>query len=1076
MSDDRSLSTYPAWMRQSKMSGQAAPANHEFNFFDLWKVLRRRRNLMLATVAVIFTLGIAYTFLTPRLYKAEAQLQVLKQDAAAGLSDPAQSSASAAADALDFNLAVQTQVSILRSRTMALRVIHELKLDETRDYQLRNDAAEEGNALEASPRRLAFVLARFDKRLHADSVAGTRLISITFLDRSPERAAQVVNQLLADFIDYNYQVRFAASTQATGVLRNELQNMKAQVDQSQANAVRLQQSSGIYGIDETHNSTNAKLEQLNAQLTVAQANLAVKRSVNQLAMTRSPEILSGLIGPVGTGANSTNEPLQLLRQQQAEAAANYAELNAHYGSEYPKVLQAGKRLQAIQASIQNETNRLVGQAAAEYKVAADTESSASRALQLQKGLASQMNHDSIVYTSAKHEADTSRDLYEELVKRLKEAGVLSTLHSTNLNVLDAAVPPAKPAQPLILMYLLLALLAGILAGVIAVFTVEGVDGTVRDPQRIEDALGVPVLALIPPVERSLPKSAVRSLTRSTSGSKWQYQTTAKAPRSIVAEAFRMLRTAILSSLPGTRSKVLAITSTSESEGKSFTTFNLASAFAQSGRSVLVIDADLRKRTLTVALGLDEREGLDEAVAAPGWQKYVSTYEEIPGLFILPAGQHAHYPSDVLGSVAMSDLLTQFRKTFDLILIDTPSILPVTDAVSLSSAVDGVILVAKCGATAQHSLSRTLNVLRRAGANVFGVVLNGIDFNSADFYYYWGKQSSGYAASPAQILAPATKAIARSAAVFMFLVTFTALIAPNRANAQGSTPTLNTERIVLPPPAPVSPQSVLIGAGDLLAISVYDAPELTQDLRVGSNGTIHITLLGDVQAGGLQPDQLAGSIEAQLSARNLIRTPHASVTIKEFTTQGVTVEGEVKKPGLYPVYTVRSLVDVLALADGTTSSADVHITIRRHDSKRVDHVTLQQDDGDQVASSDVRIYPGDTVIVPRAGMAYVLGDVARPGGYMMRDNGSMTVLQAISEAQGTTRNASLKRVLLLRKSGDTTETIPIQLKAIQRGQQPDQHLTNGDILFVPTNGLKSFGESTAAIMASISGAALYAVAH
>ncbi|HEY0758400.1 MAG TPA: polysaccharide biosynthesis tyrosine autokinase [Acidisarcina sp.] len=1074
MSEDHSL--VPASQRaESQQLARLAPAQNSYNIVDLWKVVSRRRRILLTCAGVVLALGLAYTLFTPKLYRAEAKLQILKQDAAADFSDSAQSSSTAAADALDFNLAAQTQVDVLESRNMALRVINELHLDQLPDYQPRSDAAEAGLPLQHAPKRLAYVIEKFSKRLKVSSVSGTRLISVSFLDRDPNRAAQVVNQLLADFIDYNFQVRYNASAQATSFLSNELQQMKAQVDQSQANVARLQQQSGIYGVDETNNAVNAKLEQLNAQLTVAQANRAMKQSIYKLALTRNPEVLAGMIGEQATGANTTNAPLQLLRQQQAEAAASYAELNAHYGPQYPKVIQAGQRLQSIQASIKNETDRLVGQATAEYKVAADTEASAAKALQDQKTLAAQMNRDATVYTSAKHEADTSRDLYEQLLRRMKEAGVLAGMRSTNLNILDPAIPPDKAAQPLLLIYTLLALLTGLLLGVVAAFLAEVFDGTVHDPQRIEDALGTPVLALIPPAERSLPKAAVQSLRKSTFGDEWQYQTTAKAPRSVVAEAFRILRTAILSALPGKQSKVLAITSTSEGEGKSFTTFNLAAAFAQSGRSVVVVDADLRKRTLTKALGYDNLDGLDEAVSDISWQKYITTYEEIPGLFVLPAGQHAHYPADVLGSVTMQDLLGHLRKSFDIVLIDTPSILAVTDTVSLSRIVDAVMVVAKCGSTAQHSLARTHSVLQRAGARVLGIVLNGIDFESTDFYYYWGKQSDGYKATPAQILSPATQVVRSGNNIVALLVLGLTLVVSSRGFGQTEAATATAPGFT-PGSTIADAQKLVIGEGDLLSILVYDAPELTQEVRVGSNGTIHLTLLGDVKAAGIQPDQLASQLEDQFRSRGLIASPQVSVSIKEFTTQGVTVEGEVKKPGLYPIYSARSLVDVIALAEGPTPAADTVVSIRRRGTGAVETVTMTQDDGRQVADSNVRVYAGDTVIVPRAGLAYVLGDVTRPGGYIMHDNGHMTILQAISEAQGTTRNASLKHVILLRKTANGTETIPVQLKAMMRGKEKDQVLMSGDILFVPSSGLKTLAEGTQSIASSVAGSALYVVAN
>lgn len=1064
-------------------------AERPFSLHDVWKSLRRRTNTILWTVAACLLLAAVYSIFAPRLYQADAKMEILKQNAATDLGDPSQASASLAADALDFNLAAQTQVDILQSRALALRVMQELRLDQTHDYALNGKSATSGG--NASPQQTEYALKRFSSRLKVNLVSGTRLISVTFLDRDPQRAAQVVNQLIADFIDHNFQTRFSASSQATSFLSSELERLKQQVDTSQANAVRLQQQSGIYGVDETNNATNAKLEQLNAQVTAAQTNLALKRSVYNLAMTRNPEILAGMIGAQGTGANTANAPLQLLRQQQADAAASYAELNAHYGSQYPKVIQAGEKLRAIQASIQSEITRLTGQASAEFRVARETEAAASAALAQQKAVAARMNHDAILYTSAKHEADTSRDLYEQMLKRLKEAGILAGIRSSNLKVLDAAIPPAKHAQPMVLLSFLIAGLVGLVLGAVAALLQDAFDSNVRDPQAIENATGAAVLGLVPPARKSLPQAAVLSMKTSV-GDAWEYQTTARVPRSNVAEAFRSLRTAVLSVLQRKHWSVIAVTSTSEGEGKSFTTFNLASAIAQSGRTVVVVDADLRKHTLSDSLGYGDREGLDEATFNPSWQKYVQTYSELPGLFVLPAGQHSHQPADLLGSDAMASLLGSLRESFDVVLIDTPSILAVTDTVSLSSKVDAVLVVAKCGQTQQHSLTRTLSVLRRSGAKVLGIVLNDIDFNSSDFYYYWGKQTSGYAATEQEILAPAPQFLPSSSSTRRNFVAGLVLAACLGAHAlsaqtnivipggpqQVAQPSGQQGRTRLPMPGQPqdAAQGIVIGVGDMLNISVYDAPELTQSVRVGADGNIHLTLLGDLKAEGLQPDQLSAALEARYKEQNLIRSPSVNVELKDFATQGLTVEGEVNKPGIYPIYSARSLVDVLAIAGGRTETADTHVTIRRRQTHKLERVELIQSDSDQQAHSDVRVFPGDTVIVPRAGLAYVLGSVSRPGGYIMRDGGSMTVLQAISEAQGTTRLAAIDKVYLLRKTNDGTITIPIALKAMQRGKQPDQRMVSGDVLFVPTSGVRAFIQDTSAITASLSGAALYAVAR
>ncbi len=1098
---------------------QQPQAERDYSLVDLWKILVRRRKVIFMTVGTLVLLAAAYTLLTPRLYKAESSLQILKEDAAAGLADPAQAAASEASDALDFNLALQTQVDVMQSRNMALRVVQELHLDRTKDYQLKNDKAEDGLPLAQSPRRTAYILKTFAKRLKVDPVSGTRLVTVSFMDRDPKLAAQVVNQLLADFIEYNYQVRYEATKQATALMSNELQGMKTNVEQAQANAAKLQEQSGIYGVDETNNSVNSKLDQLNTELTAAQANLSLKESIYNLAKTRSPEVLSGMLGSQGPGGNTANAPLQLLRQQQADAAANYAELNARYGPEYPKVVQANERLKSIQASIDSEINRLVGQATAEYRVAEQTEEADASALQHQEAVAAQMNHSANLYTTAKHEADSNRDLYEQMMRRLKEAGILAGLRSTKLNILDTAIVPDKPAQPRPLLYIGLALLLGLALGTVFAFTSEAMDTTVRDPLQIEESTSSPVLAMIPAVESILPQLVIRSLQRSTDdGTPWQYHTTSLAPRSNVAEAFRALRTSILTAMRSTRpAKVIAITSTAQSEGKSFTSFNLAAAFAQSGRTVLLVDADLRKRSLSKALDMQLEPGLHDALSSPTWLNLVKKLDHTPGLFLMPAGHDIYSPADLLGSPRVTSLLAEMRESFDLVLLDTPSILPVTDTVSLSSAVDAVLVVVRSGVSGRESLVRTMAVLRRAGARILGVVLNGVDFKSTDFR----NERLGYQVSAKEMLAPVTE-ISMVRPVIAILAMLLALgMSQSAANAQDApaakppmvpiqlqatqpassasaarssspatqpaSPSAKASSATPQPLAPMGPASpqastptaqqqgqILIEPGDVVTIAVYDAPELSQDVRVTPSGTANLALLGDTQVKGLRPEQLARNIESELMSRKLIMHPHVSVSIKEFTTQGITIEGDVQKAGVYPVYSPRLLVDVIAMASGLSPTADTHITIRRA-SGETETADLSQNNGKSLADNKVMVYPGDTVIVPRANFAYVVGEVARPGGYIMHDNGRMTVLQALSEAQGTTRTASAKKAVLLRRTPNGTVRIPINLHAILRGKAPDEPMQSEDILFIPSSLLKSFAQDTQGVVASVSGAALYTFA-
>lgn len=1057
---------------------------------DLFKLLRRRRNWLIGSVLASLLLGLGYVLLTPRLYRAEAKLQVMKQDPVSGLGDPEQASASMASDALDFNLAVQTQVDVLKSRRLAMDVIGALGLESTPDYAAKKGLLPFAKAKEDQATKDDNAYKLFEKRLGVESISGTRLISVTFQDRNPKRAAEVVNRLIAGYLDYNYQTRLAATNNATVALSSQLKTMKQSVEEAQAKATDLQQKAGNYGIEGVDNPVIAKVDQLNNALTTAQANRIARQQILKLVGEQGPEALAGLIGQQGTGANTTSSPIQMLRQQQAEAAANFADLKSRYGSKYPKVIQEQQRLDAIQASIDKEDARLRSQALAEYNIAASSENAAATDLQAQERIAAKLGQNVAAYTVAKHEADAKRDLYEALTKRLEEAGVMASLHAGNLEVLDAAAAPSKPSNPRAILVLAIMAFAGLFLGLILAFAADLWDTTVRDPKRIEDDYNLPILGLIPPIEAEIAKTRENMARYSSSGVQWKYQTSASFPDSATAESFRKLRTSVSAAVPHMSKRIIAITSPSESEGKSFTAFNLAVTFAQSGRSVLVIDADLHKKTLSHVLGFDTTEGLDTALTSQEWQKVIQPYAAISGLFVLPAGHCSRAPGDVVSSVEMMKLLQKVSRTFDLVIIDTPSIMPVVDAVALSSLVDSVILVARYGATAKQSFRRAVSVLRQNGASILGVVLNGISHESSEYYYYWGKAGSGYLNEGGVIL-PSLKSLPLQRTVALLLVAGALLFAPNSARSQTTSttpasnqPTTQAENQANPQPAsPVAliPRandehtgSIPVGPGDLLKIAVYDAPELNQEVRVGTDGLINLALIGPIQADKLDPTTLAHHIEAQLKARDLILSPHVTVTIAEYNSQAVTVAGEVTRPGRYPIYAPRDLVEVIALAGGLSKDAGVNISIKHEGDTQAKTVFLPQTEADNIMKSNIPVYPGDVIVVPKVGIVYVLGNVTRPGGYAMHDQGKMTVLEAVSEAQGTSKDAAMNRGILLRKTGEGTAKIPIKLKEMQHGKIPDMALQAGDVLFISPSGLKTFGTNTEAIAASLSGAALYAV--
>jgi polysaccharide biosynthesis/export protein len=266
----------------------------------------------------------------------------------------------------------------------------------------------------------------------------------------------------------------------------------------------------------------------------------------------------------------------------------------------------------------------------------------------------------------------------------------------------------------------------------------------------------------------------------------------------------------------------------------------------------------------------------------------------------------------------------------------------------------------------------------------------------------------------------------------------------------------------------------VSAGDLLDLNVFDTPELSAKLRVDEHGAVTLPLGGVLPVSGLTAEQIGLAIETRFRETDILKDPHVSVAVLEYATQGVTVLGEVKNPGTYPLLGGHGLLDLISAAGGGTTSAGKAVTItHRADPGHPVVVSMNSKPG-STATFDVDIRPGDTIIVSHAGIVYVLGDVGKPGGFLIENSDRLTVLQAIALAQGTSRTASLKQVKLIRKTDAGHQEIPVPLKKILANKSADEPLADGDILYVPTSGPKSAMRDLESILPSAAGAAVYRV--
>jgi polysaccharide export outer membrane protein len=280
-----------------------------------------------------------------------------------------------------------------------------------------------------------------------------------------------------------------------------------------------------------------------------------------------------------------------------------------------------------------------------------------------------------------------------------------------------------------------------------------------------------------------------------------------------------------------------------------------------------------------------------------------------------------------------------------------------------------------------------------------------------------------------------------------------------------------------PPQPTdpsaNPESLLIGPGDLLRITVLRESELDQQVRVLDSGDIALALAGNLSVQGLTPAAAAARIAGKYRAGGFLLRPEVSVFVDEYATQTVTVLGQVVHPGAIKLAAPRTLIDVISLAGGLTESADRRIVIERggKDGERIRAFLPNR--ADDALNADILVRPGDTVIVPKAGIVYVLGDVAHPGGYVMQNDSQLTVLQAIALAAGASKTASEKRVRLVRNIDGMSQSVDLPLRDMERGRSPDVPLRANDILYVPFSLAKNVSLGIANITAAASSALIYA---
>ena len=702
--------------------------------FDLNVVIatfRRRLRLFAAVALAVFVAVLLYTLQETPRYTATAQVMLDVRteqvtDVSAVLSGLPPDSP-----------VVDTEVEVLRSRSLANRVVAQLKLDQDPYFNpylqqakgpsswlpwmkkaVAPTAAVDPVELQ---RRREQVVDRVLTGLKVHRAGLTYLIAIDYTHPDAAQAAKLANAFADLYLTEQLEAKFDATSKANTWLNTRVAELRDQLQEAEAAVQQYKVANNLLSA-EGATLTEQEISGLNQQLATARASQAETDA--RLNIARS-QLARGSNGEdVGESLNSP--VVQGLRRQRAEQSAKVADLSGRYGERHPDLLKAKRELADMDSQIQEEIRRIISNLEAQAQVARQRTGSMAGSVSASRGTLAGNNRAGIRLGELERKAESVRTLYESLLTRFKQTTTNQGIEQPDARVVSQAKIPTSPSYPQPTMNLAMGLLAALAAGFAAVVLAEVLMAGLFTEDEVEHRLGLPYLGSVP-----LLSSAVEGKMPSRM-SPADYLLA--KPLSGFAESFRKLRAAILFSRVGEPVKVIAVTSSLPGEGKTTTTFSLARTLAASGANVVVVDCDLRQSAINRFLPEPPTVGLLEVLNGVCTLEQ-ALYADPSGAKVLPLAKTANTPRDVLGSPAMARLLKELRQRFDLVLLDTAPLLAIADTRVLAPQADAVVMLARWKKTPVKAITSALSLLQGQGVFVAGVALTQVDLKAQGRYGY-----------------------------------------------------------------------------------------------------------------------------------------------------------------------------------------------------------------------------------------------------------------------------------------------------------------------------------------------------
>ncbi|MAK61078.1 MAG: capsular biosynthesis protein [Ponticaulis sp.] len=711
-------------------------------------ILKRRIGIILATALLVFTLVAVVTFQQTPLYTASARVMIDVrgkdvtniEEVLAGVSSDA--------------TAINSEVELLKSRELAKKVVTELQLQQNDEFNgtppppsfldtLRSQVTgwiqsflpQQTSQPQQSPpetedRALERITSIVLGGLEVQRVGATYVIEILFTSKNPDSAALVANQFAEQYLLEQLEAKFDATARANDWLSDRLSTLREDVQNSEAAVELYRAQSGLLSARGA-SLTEQQISDLNAQVVIERAEL--RGAEARLQSVEDMLSRGASVDTIGDVMNSG--AIQELKQRQSTVAQRKAELSTRYGELHPEILKVDREAADLAQQMENEIDRIVQSIETQVQVSREKVRSLEASLNSLRGELAQNNQSLVRLRELERNAEVNRTLYESFLNRFKETGEQESLAEADARVISRALRGGKSA-PNTKLNLAAGLLLGVALGLILAVALEVFDQGVKSGTKIEQAIGIPFVASIPRLYPGIIGKLRKLLGKATPPQDYVLE----KPFSSFAESYRTIRSAVLLSTDAKDGAVLAIASALPGEGKTTSVLCLGRVSALAGSKTVILDCDLRRQTLTKSASFStkrdtEPKGLTEFLNGDATLDDILMKDEQTNCYVIPLTANSNSPKDVFTAPGFDKLLNELRKQFDLIILDTPPILPVSETRLIIDQCDGVLLLARWGKTKKSALVSANDILRKLTAKPVGSALTQVNFLA--------RSSSGY---------------------------------------------------------------------------------------------------------------------------------------------------------------------------------------------------------------------------------------------------------------------------------------------------------------------------------------------